>query len=335
MATNPQQNQNTENPAETPGEGDEFGAAMNEAADLEDNVPAREAATDDKDGDEGEGSADSSAPADEAAASEQATDGDDNDASQAGTSDSDIWANAPPELREAHEKAVRDADLRYRSSQGRVSALDRELARLRESQPGRQQQQGQGRSEEAGQDADTDKGAPSEKESRLAALREEYPDVAEPILDEIAELRTELAKVSKTTGAFEQERNQAELTRQESYLTTQHPDWQEAAQDDRFAGWLDQQPTSLKQAFQRNFHGIVDGADAALVIGKFKADVGFNAPGSGEHKDTPGQQSDQQTQRRAKQLQGGRDGGGGKTGPVTSGVPDEFESASNYWADRV
>lgn len=330
MTTKTQQDQNTDSPVDEPGDGDEFGAAMNEAADLEDNVPAPEAATDDEDGSEDEGSADNSAPADEAAASEQATD----DESQAGNSDSDIWANAPPELRAAREKELRDAELRYRSSQGRVSALDRELARLRESQPG-QQQQGQNQSEEASQEADPDKGKPSEKESRLAALREEYPDVAEPILDEIAELRTELAKVSKTTGAFEQQQNQAELTRQETFLTEQHPDWQEAAKDERFAGWLDEQPTSLKQAFERNFHGIVDGADAALVIGKFKADVGFGASSSGKQTDTPSPQSDPQAQRRNKQLQGGRDGGGGKTGPVTSGVPDEFESASNYWADKV
>lgn len=307
-------------PATEPSAQDEFDAAFAELED--DGAPADKAAVEPEAGSDGDGPADDKAPADDAAANRQPA------APAPGSDDSsnDPWANAPAELRERYEAERRDNDLRLRSANGRVSALDRkvqELTRqLEEAQRGGQKP-GTTQSSDGsqGNDDDGDHADGALSKDTLAQLREDYPDLAGPLIDMLETQAQQITRLSKGVGAFEQTRENAAIAEQEGVLASQHPDWEAAASDDRFAGWLESQPTSIKEAMARNFDRIVDGNDAALVIDKFKRDVGFQAP---SQPSTPGVDP-----KRSRQLQGGRDTG--RTGPSsrTGIAKDDFDGAVN------
>lgn len=243
------------------------------------------------------------------------------------TPTNDIWANATPELREAHEAAIRDEKLRTETIKGRQSAADRKIAELT-AQLARAGQGDQGGSPQQ-------PGATEPKQEVLAddaalkQLREDYPEVAGPLLDLIAKQNEQLAKLTPAVTAFETQQKSAAISEQENLLTKEHSDWADAATDDRFGGWLESQPRAIKEAMQRNFSAIVDGAEAALVIGKFKADVGFaKAPAP-----TPTPTPTPAEQRRQRQLANGRDAGG--NGPaMTAGIPDDFDAATDVFLSK-
>lgn len=266
------------------------------------------------------GASESPAPAD-AAASKEPTAGAGAPPDQAKPQD-DIWANADPALRKAHEDAIRDANLRFEGARGRQSASDRELQRLRAQLAERDRQQagaGAGTGQPQGQGGQT--ADEPEVAEHLKQLREEYPEVAGPLLDEMARLRGTISQLQAPVGAMQQREAQAHYQAQENRLTELHPDWQATAQDDRFGGWLATQPQAIREAMERNFNAIVDGHEAALVIGKFKADLGIGAKPS-----EPDAGAIEAQDRRQRQLAAGRDTG--RTGPsVTTGVPDDFDAA--------
>lgn len=312
-------------PAE-PSVEDEFDAAFAELDGAED-APADKAAVDPKADEDDDSAEDDTAPAsDDAAASEQPA----ADAPGSDQSENDPWANAPADLRERHETEKRDYDLRLRSSNGRVSALDRkvqELTRqLEEARKGGQNpeatQQGDG---EGGGDDDGKAGGKLSDDA-LSQLREDYPDLAGPLIDMLEKQGQTIQRLSQGVGAFEQTRESAAIAEQENLLTQEHPDWQEVAADDRFAGWIETQPKSIQDAMARNFEKIVDGADAALVIGRFKESVGKTA----QADPNPQPSTDP---KRERQLQGGRDTG--RTGPSskTGIAKDDFDGAVAAFLD--
>lgn len=226
----------------------------------------------------------------------------------------DVWANAPPALREAHERALRDADLRYRSAAARQSALDRKVAEL----TAQIQQQGgtkadQAKAEDAAKDGSKD---------RLAELREDFPDLA-PVFDQIEALQKDKEKAEQVLSKVEQQETQAFITQQEGILAEAHPDWEKVAGDDRFTGWLETQSTSVRQAFERNFHAVVDGRDAALVIGLFKQDMGIGTTAEPAKPDP-------QQQRRQRQLNANRDTSRPGGPATTQGfAEDDFDAVVN------
>lgn len=304
---------------------EEFDAVVAEL-DAEENPPADKAADTPDPSDANADAEEPETPADNAADTDAPADG---NASPDGDTQEDIWANAPAQLREQFEAAQRDADLRMRSANGRVSAKDRQIAdltaKIEALQKGGAEQPG----EEQQSDGSDESGKSGLSSEALAQLREDYPDLAGPLLDIIEQQNKKLEGVSKTAGTFEQQQAQAFVTQQEGVLTEQHPDWQEVAKDDRFTGWLDTQPQSVQDAMARNFNAIVDGKDAALVVGRFKQDMGIGTPAS----DKGGAEQKGRDPKRARQLQGGRDAG--RTGPsAQTGIPeDDFDAAFNAISD--
>lgn len=240
----------------------------------------------------------------------------------AGSATDNDWVNDPAKVRERFEALQRDADLRLRSAHGRLSAADRELNALRSRQPQQQpQEQPQGTQPPAAAKVESDHGA------RFKQLREDYPEVAGPILDYLDELVPQVREAKAGAEAFQTAQNQAALTAQEQALTSAHPDWLQAATDDRFGGWLQTQPQSVREAFARNETAIVDAGDAALVIDRFKQAVKWQAPASAPPP--PPAQDD----RRQRQLAAARDTRGTAPSAVT-GIPNDEEAAVDYWISR-
>lgn len=291
----------------------------------DDEAPANKAAADDVLAGETDGSLDEDpAPADKAAAEPPAA-GDEPPAGQ-DPSKNDIWANAPPELRAAHEAAQRDANLRLEGIRGRQSASDREVERLRREL---EQLKG-GASDDQTQEQKDDAGAKAlgMESEQLKQLREDYPEVAGPLLDVISGLTAKIGQLEKGVGKFEDQELQSHLNAQEQLLTERHGDWKDVGADDRFAGWLQNQPKAIRDAMERNFHAIVDAEEAALVVGKFKTDMGIASA-----TQAPQNQPDPLQQKRERQKQAGRDAG--RSGPpAAAGIPEDIEAAADYWLSK-
>lgn len=306
-----------------PDSDDEFNAGFDLATTDEDSAQPKGPAATDGEGDD-KAPDDSSAQTGDTVSVDDAPDGDNTpQADNPSNNDDDPWANAPPELRELHEKQLRDADLRHRSEQGRTQALRGQLAEL-QRRVEQQQQSGAEPTEQQKQDNEDKAKAISDK---FEQLREDYPEVAGPLLDEIESLRGQMETVAKGHGEIASERVARQEAQQWQVLEQAHPDFRQVFNDDRFAGWLQDQPHSVQEAYRRNIDSLVDGQDAAFVVERFKTEVGF-----GQQKDPP-PKSDAEL-KRERQLASGKDGG--RTGhPVKHGVPDDAEQSANYWAEKV
>lgn len=236
----------------------------------------------------------------------------------------DIWKDADPRLKEAYEASMRDAQYRVDALKGRQSAQDRELQELRRlrqtGQGGQQQEQARGKGEDSGA------GNPKPK-SKLLSNAEEYPDVLDGVVEEVTDIRVQLQELKVVKDRIEQERKERAEAAQRAILEQSHPDWSTAVTDDRFEGWLGSQSTAIREAYARNADGWVDGRDAALVVGQFKADVGLGRQAS----PAPAPAGNQgQGDRRQRQLANGRDAGAG--GPsVSSSGPDDQDF--DGWVD--
>lgn len=176
----------------------------------------------------------------------------------------DIWATAPPELKAAYEAAqeqVRKLEQAERSNRGRLSALQRQINELT-AKPKAAPEQGA---------ADGDQDGNIDDELRIVA--DEYPEVAKPFLKAITSLQAEITRQSKVLEAIGTERQQAALNEQDELLSQEHPDWRDLVEQNEsdFTAWLDAQPRHIKEAAIRNAEGIVDAAEAADVISRFKA----------------------------------------------------------------
>ena len=246
----------------------------------------------------------------------------------AGDQSNDIWANAPPELRDAYDSLKRDSDYRLSAVKGRLSAADRELARLRSEQnrqPDNQQQQGGGPS--------SDQADPFNPE-KLAQLREEYGEVAGPLVDAIEALKGSVDQMRAPVEQIEHERETAQYDAQVQLLAGKHPDWGTAFKRPEFVGWFEEQPQFIKAAIERNANFIVDGQEAATVLDLFKRDIGAAAPPP--QSQTGQQQTDTRlSDRRARQLDAGRDAASRGGQSAAAGVPDDFDTAMEAYAAQA
>lgn len=191
----------------------------------------------------------------------------------------DIWAKAPPELRaafEAERKAREEAQGVLRTQSGRLSTTQRELAELKRRQ-----------AETPAEGEGSQPGEADERSARLAATKDEYPDVTSAIIDEVTDLRQIVAELRQDRSrAAEAEARQAELDHaetlaaNEAMLVEKFPDWQETVESDAFTEWALQQPKIIHEGILANANGIVDPASALKIIGDFKRDTAPDLPAS-------------------------------------------------------
>lgn len=229
-----------------------------------------------------------------------------------GEADDAIWAGAPAELRAAfeREKAGRaQAENTIRSNNARWSSAQRELnvIRAHQAQPAPHRDAAPGRrgSRSGLGDDDSDFGRDAaERDEELLRVGDEYPDIAMPLIEVIADLRAQVSELSTDASRRrELEQSQAELALQEQLageeqaLARDHPDWSEVVRSQDFADWAMAQPRMVHEALLRNGDGIVDGAEASKILGDFKRDAGSGTSGSGWSSIA---------QRRGRQMEGAR-----------------------------
>jgi len=112
---------------------------------------------------------------------------------------------------------------------------------------------------------------------RLSKLKEEYPDVASPLLDEIQILRDRLDEHSalneKRDEQLQQVEQQKMLEAHFDDIRAVHPDFEQITQTSDWALWLEDQNAFTQQWVQSGSSN-----DVNAVLSKFKADMGVTPP---------------------------------------------------------
>jgi hypothetical protein len=240
----------------------------------------------------------------------------------------DPWAGASPELLAERDKLQGELERTRHSDQsqrGRVAALQRQISQLSSSEPRQPQDQDQ---------PDKDGGKPDSeaetKAERLKQLREDYPDLAGPILDLIDDAQREIKAVVGRVSPVIEASDVAAVEAQEKALAEKHPDWATIGASQDFAGWASSQPKTI-----RDLCSSFDAAEVSAALSLFKQER--DASKAKEPDPAPGNdpkpQDQQRDDRRDRQLQGARDRPS-RAAPTAAGAPDDFEAAFDHFAKR-
>lgn len=225
------------------------------------------------------------------------------------------WKNAPEQWRTAFEAEIaerdrkaQEAEQKARSANGRYAAAQRRIAELERyaTQPKT--------SEPASKPA-------AGLTERLAALKEEYPEIAEPL--------TAIAGAVDELRGSEQRRQEDALAANARAVFAAVPDMLEVVKTDEFVSWIeDEAPVRVRRLFEANSQAFVDPQGAIEVMQAFKAT-------RGQQPATPPANPANQPDLRSRQLRAGaapRPQGGR---PSVSGLSPEAGTEEDHWADIV
>ncbi|MGU5817862.1 hypothetical protein ACV1EH_00710 [Aeromonas caviae] len=189
-------------------------------------------------------------------------------AQQAAADHEALFSNASPEQKAYLQSLIADRDKQEqsaRSANGRYAASQRQLAETQrqfEERMAARQAGGAGDGEAAAK--------LTALEERIAAMREDYPDLADHMKGIATELRGEISQATKPVAEL---RQQAELARQQELiaietdeLTRRHPDAIQIVQDPAFQAWVAQQPASVQRIANSDY-----AADADVALTLYKA----------------------------------------------------------------
>ena len=236
----------------------------------------------------------------------------------------DIWADATDEQRTAMEAVRRERaeiEHRYKSDEGRVSALQRKINDLEAIQ------------HQAPVVAPVVAPAQSPvSEEGIDSFREDYPDIANAVDKMVqSKMTTEREGFSQAMNQMQQQMKQAIQPFQESeqkrFIDTQmqelestHPDWRDVAQSTDFIEWLNVQPDPVRAMFTSD-----SAQDASYLVGSFKQ----TQPVVQEEQAVESSSNNRQALKQAVAPRSRR------TAPVTNSIPEDYEAAFDYWVDRA
>jgi len=195
-------------------------------------------------------------------------------AEQHAASSDDLFADATPEQRAYLQSLIADRDREAqaaRSANGRYAATARQLAEkerhFNEQISSIQQADKQGNGKEANRQLDA-------LESRISAMREDYPDIADHMQGVADALRDGLrSEISQVKEPVAQLREQAQARQHEELITIEtdelirrHPDAEKVVVSQEFQTWVAQQPASVQ-----NIANSDSAADADVVLTLYKS----------------------------------------------------------------
>jgi len=236
----------------------------------------------------------------------------------------DIWATATEEQRKAIEELRNEKSNwqhRFQSDAGRVSALQRKINELEALQSSRPQQV-----QEPVQ-VPIDPTSSAEMDS----FREDYPDIANAVdrmvQQQLANERQQFqgalsqldSRISQTIKPIQESEQQRFVDSQMKALEIEHPDWREVATSNDFMSWMVQQPEPVQAMYNSD-----SASDAAYLVSSFKQ----------VNRSTPQVEHVSQTHGNQPTLQQAVTPRSRRTAPVTNAIPDDYESAFDYWVNK-
>lgn len=282
----------------------EFAGAWDDIAAEESGQPSLE------EGRQDEPEAEAQDEAEEAgqAAESGTPDADADEASRDETPD-DIWADAPEPLREAYqasEDARKRAENLVRSNGARAARAQSELHALKQAVAA---QRNDGKATEEGEES-------ADPEERYKQLREEYPEVAVPLLDRIISLEGTLNELKADRKTKIEAESQEFVEQQRTELIGQHEDFDQIVVSDDYAAWLQAQVPAIQRVCVENAQNIVNAAECAWVLDLYKRDRGLQQPNEA---------AEREADRRRKQLEAGTTART-RTPAVSRDTSDDFNS---------
>lgn len=220
-----------------------------------------------------------------------------------------LWDDAPPELKKEYEALAAEKarlEQRERSAAGRAVGFQRRYEEL----------------QKAAKPRPVDEDRPT-LDAALAALKEDYPEIAEPLTKALGGIE---GRVKDLSEAEEGRRTAAEaelndyVQRETEAVLEAHPDYLEVLgkNSDKLAEWVNDQPLRVREAFIRNQNEIVNGAEAAEIVTKFKAHLGLPVPGAPAPSGRPPLSDKRERQKSATASPSNR----GRR-PTPSGIPED------------
>jgi predicted nucleic acid-binding Zn-ribbon protein len=234
--------------------------------------------------------------------------------------EADPWAEAPEALRNEYQALKDERDRlnhRLRSNDGRVGALQRQINDLTR----RLQETSQKRDETATAPAKDEQaqGKTADEERRFDILREEYPEIAEGLLEEFARRDQALEAMR---GEIETLRDQPVVQAVEAH----HPGFRQTLDENRdaFEQWVDDMPRVVRDTVEAQRDRITDPEAFSKILAAFKRDMGLAPPTEQDHKPAASKAAtpDNADRRRQRQLAAGS---GTRTQP--SGPPQRSPEA--------
>ncbi|MER9912804.1 hypothetical protein NKJ71_19450 [Mesorhizobium sp. M0050] len=222
----------------------------------------------------------------------------------------DIWADAPPELRAAHDAEM--TALRKAANNERLHA-------------GRMRKQFEDLKASAARVADT----PASKTvgDTLDESLADYPEIAKPLKDTLAPIEKRLEAFDKFTAeqnSVQQDEVSRHIRTQQDVLEAAHPGWEteyvKGPKAKQFAEWIqspDRPVKFVKTVFETNNEHIFDAKAAIEVFDAFKADTAAPDPQPGNG------QTQELSAKRAAQLDGSRSPKSPGGPPRVTGIPKD------------
>lgn len=223
---------------------------------------------------------------------------------------------------EALQKQIERLQHSLASEKGRTQASRKEIERLKS-----EVSEAQTKAHRTPEDDDRLKAS----KERLDAAKEEYGDVIGPLADTVEDLTRrfdELSKLEQRDLTAKTDRLAELKAAQESIFEKEHPDGYDLITREQaaFAAWVDDQPADLRQIYQRNKAEIIDGAEAAYLVGMFKQSLHDATDAPAKTTDT-----NRLSARRARQIDGARASRAQTQQRVASVPPKDSENADAHW----
>lgn len=233
------------------------------------------------------------------------------------------WKEAPDEWRKVFEQEI---EHRKRSDENRIAAYQRQIAEMKAQTPaptaGDKPQPSDQKPE----------GARVERQERLKQVREDYPELADPFIAEMDDLRQELDRVREVADnikALDQKQQAEALAANDEAILQKHPDFYDTlkAKSAEFNDWLQTEaPAKFGAIVKANHGGIYDPIGASSVFEAFKTFIG-----------SPTEPSNPSADRRQRQLRGAASpssGGGPRPGNLHPETGDYDAHFSRFAAAK-
>jgi hypothetical protein len=231
----------------------------------------------------------------------------------------DLWANAPDDLKAEYQKVLKERDEAQHKAQSdanRVAALSRKLSTLQA--PASAPQEAPAKPTEAQAALD----------DKIKQLREDYGDIADPLIELIEAQKAELKTVRTVLTGLSEERQAQVIASEQQALEARHPDWRDIANSKDFSSWLEVQPDNIQRLATS-----WDARETSVALTLFKSESGM-ASGQTDEGGTPKPKANAATgARRSQQLDGGRDVGS-RPAPAASDAPEDFDAAFKFYEQK-
>jgi hypothetical protein len=237
----------------------------------------------------------------------------------------DIWANAPEDLKAAHDqqvKALETATTEHarRSIEGRIVAYTR---RLNERNAAAAQQP---------------PAATEEAADPLAEIAAEYPEIVTPFQKKTAAIEEQISQfkaVEQGRQAAADAEMDANLLANEQLLAQRHPGWVDYLKQHGavFGAWIADQPLAMRESFVINKDAIVNPYSAIETLDAFKSFVEANQPPQQVQQPAVAQQQ-RLNSRRTAQLASSASPATVGHRPTVSGIPESGDDQQIWNAFR-